>query len=55
MSRAVSIASALNEEHARPTRDQKQRLDALERLCSQGTFSPAECQGKRQAILRGGS
>lgn len=32
------------------TRDQKHRLQALQRLCDQGTFSPAECQAKRVEI-----
>jgi eukaryotic-like serine/threonine-protein kinase len=36
------------------SKDQKKRLDALERLCSQGTYSAAECQAKRAAI-HGGS
>jgi serine/threonine-protein kinase len=33
---------------------QKKRLDALQRLCNQGTYSPAECAAKRQAITQGG-
>jgi serine/threonine-protein kinase len=33
---------------------QKKRLDSLQRLCSQGTYSPAECAAKRQAIIHGG-
>ena len=38
---------------AAPTRDQRSRLDALQRLCEQGTFTAAECANKRVAILRG--
>ena len=34
------------------TRDQKHRLQALQRLCDQGTFSPSECQAKRAEITR---
>ena len=34
------------------TRDQRRRLDALQRLCAQGTFTQAECATKRAAILR---
>jgi serine/threonine-protein kinase len=37
------------------SREQKKRLDALERLCSQRTYTPAECQSKRQAIIHGGT
>jgi hypothetical protein len=33
---------------------QKKRLDALQRLCNQGTYTPAECAAKRQAIIQGG-
>ena len=32
---------------------QKKRLDALQRLCNQGTYTPAECAAKRQAIIQG--
>jgi serine/threonine-protein kinase len=42
------------DDHAPLSRDQKKRLDALDRLCNQGTFTPAECQSKRQAIIHGG-
>ncbi len=35
------------------TRDQKHRLESLQRLCDQGTFTPAECQAKRAEISRG--
>jgi hypothetical protein len=35
------------------TRQEQQRLDALQRLCDQGTVTQAECAAKRQAILRG--
>ncbi|AKV04606.1 serine/threonine protein kinase [Labilithrix luteola] len=35
------------------TREQRRRLEVLERLCAQGTFTPAECAGKRAAILHG--
>ena len=35
-----------------PTREQQRRLDALTRLCQQGSFTAIECQAKRQAILR---
>lgn len=41
-------------ENAPVSREQKKRLDALERLCSQGTYTPAECQSKRAAIIQGG-
>jgi serine/threonine-protein kinase len=34
-------------------REQKRRLDALQRLCDQGTYSAAECAAKRKAILNG--
>jgi serine/threonine-protein kinase len=34
-------------------KEQRRRLDALQRLCDQGTFTPAECKAKRGAILRG--
>ena len=40
-------------EDREPTRDQRRRLEALQRLCDQGTLTPAECNGKRAAILRG--
>jgi predicted Ser/Thr protein kinase len=35
------------------TREQRQRLESLQRLCDQRTFSPDECKNKRLAILRG--
>ena len=35
-----------------PTREQQRRLDALTRLCQQGSFTTNECQAKRQVILR---
>jgi serine/threonine-protein kinase len=35
------------------TREQQERLDALQRLCDQGTVTAAECAAKRGAILRG--
>jgi serine/threonine-protein kinase len=35
------------------TRQEQQRLDALQRLCDQGTVTAAECAAKRQAIFRG--
>jgi hypothetical protein len=35
------------------TRDQRKRLDSLQRLCDQGTFTPAECQAKRSSITNG--
>ena len=37
-----------------PTRDQRRRMEALQRLCDQGTFTAAECSQKRAAILREG-
>jgi serine/threonine-protein kinase len=49
-----SAAAPAKEDHASLSRDQKKRLDALERLCSQGTFNAAECQAKRAAIMHGG-
>ena len=33
--------------------DQQERLDALQRLCDQGTVTAAECAAKRLRILRG--
>ncbi|MBX3192415.1 MAG: protein kinase [Labilithrix sp.] len=44
---ATSTGQALSKE-------QRRRLDALERLCAQGTFNAAECKAKRAAIMRGG-
>jgi serine/threonine-protein kinase len=35
------------------TRDQRRRLETLQRLCDQGTFTPSECKTKRGAILHG--
>jgi eukaryotic-like serine/threonine-protein kinase len=35
------------------TRDQKHRLESLQRMCDQGTFTPAECQAKRAQITQG--
>ena len=35
------------------SRDQQNRLSALQRLCDQGTVTAAECGAKRAAILRG--
>jgi hypothetical protein len=42
------------EEPAPLTREQRQRLESLQRLCDQGTFTATECNAKRQAILHGG-
>lgn len=39
-------------EHAL-SREQRRRLDALQRLCDQGTFNAVECKAKRAGILRG--
>lgn len=39
---------------ARPTREQRRRLETLQRLCEQGTFTPAECTAKRISILSPG-
>jgi len=33
--------------------DQRRRLEALQRMCDQGTFNAAECAAKRAGILRG--
>lgn len=33
------------------TRDQRRRLETLQRLCDQGTFTPTECKTKRTAIM----
>ena len=33
--------------------EQKRRLSSLQKLCKQGTFTPAECAAKNAAILRG--
>jgi hypothetical protein len=35
------------------TRDQRRRLETLQRLCDQGTFTPPECKTKRIAIMHG--
>jgi len=32
------------------SRDQKHRLESLQRMCDQGTFTPSECQAKRAQI-----
>ncbi len=40
-------------EGAPVSREQRRRLEALQRMCDQGTFTPAECTSKRNAILRG--
>lgn len=59
---APSVAAATTRETPRPawdprargsTREQQDRLDALQRLCDQGTVTAAECAAKRGAILRG--
>jgi eukaryotic-like serine/threonine-protein kinase len=42
-------------DHATLSREQRKRLESLDRLCSQGTYTAAECQSKRQAIMHGGS
>ncbi len=38
---------------ATPTRDQRLRLESLQRMCDQGTFTAAECQAKRLSITSG--
>jgi len=35
------------------TREQRRRLETLQRLCDQGTFTPNECKTKRLTIVRG--
>jgi serine/threonine-protein kinase len=35
------------------TREQRQRLETLQRMCDQGTFTSTECKTKRSAIMRG--
>lgn len=35
------------------SRDQRRRLETLQRLCDQGTFTPSECKTKRMAITHG--
>ena len=35
------------------TREQRRRLETLQRLCDQGTFTPNECKTKRLTIMRG--
>ncbi|MEO6420244.1 MAG: serine/threonine-protein kinase [Polyangiaceae bacterium] len=35
------------------TSDQRLRLESLQRMCDQGTFTPAECQAKRVSITSG--
>jgi serine/threonine-protein kinase len=51
--------AATKEAPASPTpvlsRDQRRRLEALQRLCDQGTFTAAECAAKRAAIQREGN
>lgn len=46
----VRAAAAMPVSTAPLTRDQKHRLESLQRLCDQGTFTPAECQAKRTEI-----
>jgi serine/threonine-protein kinase len=41
------------EERSKENREQRKRLEALQRMCDQGTFTPAECHAKRAAIMRG--
>lgn len=41
------------ESAGRLTSEQRRRLDALQRMCDQGTFNAAECAAKRAGILRG--
>ncbi|HVH41589.1 MAG TPA: protein kinase, partial [Labilithrix sp.] len=52
---STNKATAVNEGSESLTRAQKKRLESLERLCSQGTYTAAECQSKRQAIIHGGT
>jgi serine/threonine-protein kinase len=49
----VKAAAAAPASTAPLTRDQKHRLESLQRLCDQGTFTPAECQAKRAQITQG--
>jgi serine/threonine-protein kinase len=53
-SKARLPAPSASHEAAPLSREKKKRLEALERLCSQGTYKADECQVKRQAILHGG-
>ena len=49
---SAATTAAAHVDESSLTRDQKHRLQALQRLCDQGTFSPAECQAKRAEITR---
>lgn len=51
-STARSAPATARSDETSLTRDQKKRLEALQRLCGQGTFTPAECQAKRAEITR---
>ncbi|HEX7665686.1 MAG TPA: serine/threonine-protein kinase [Polyangiaceae bacterium] len=48
----VATAPAGKIDESTLTRDQKHRLQSLQRLCDQGTFTPAECNAKRAEIAR---
>jgi hypothetical protein len=52
-SRPFAAAPTPHADQATLTRDQRHRLESLQRLCDQGTFTPAECQAKRAEIERG--
>jgi serine/threonine-protein kinase len=41
------------DDQASLSREQRRRLESLQRLCDQGTFTPDECRAKRIAIMRG--
>jgi hypothetical protein len=45
-----TAAPAARADDAPLSRDQKHRLESLQRMCDQGTFTPAECQAKRAEI-----
>lgn len=51
---AATAAAPTHAPTREPTRDQRRRMEALQRLCDQGTFTAAECSQKRAAILREG-
>ncbi|MEO8874266.1 MAG: protein kinase [Polyangiaceae bacterium] len=48
----TAAAPATRTDGAALTRDQKHRLESLQRMCDQGTFTPPECQAKRAEISR---
>ena len=49
----TTTRAAASTPEAPMTRDQRRRLETLQRLCDQGTFTPTECKTKRLAIMQG--